>query len=79
MITLPMKFLRVMLAAVTYVRKAKAFNAGMYRHAKIGRKEWMLEYNDLKNVEVQLESLVLEARLEKRKNFSITIYPIDIE
>jgi hypothetical protein len=79
MITLPIKFLRVLSVAVISLRKAKAFNANMFRHVGIGHREDVIIHDELSQLDDQIQNLLVEARREKRKNFVISIYPVDFE
>lgn len=75
MITLPMKFLNILLMAVVSLRKAKAFNANMFRHAGIGYKEDAALHGHLSQLEEQLQSLRMEAQRAKSKTFCISVFP----
>lgn len=72
-VTFPMKYLRVLLQAVTALRKVKAVAANTWRLVQIGhREDWVL-HTDLVALEVYLGELLDTARTMKAKTFSITI------
>lgn len=79
MITLPISFLRVLLMAVTSLRKAKAFNANMFRHVSIGHQEDVTLHDNLRQLEDQIQVLLLDARRIHAKSFSITIFVDRVE
>lgn len=73
MIRLSIRYLRLILMAVTALRKVKAVAANMYRHVKIGNRADMTLHDDLKRFEAMLQGLLLEARNAKSKTFTISI------
>lgn len=77
MITLPIRFLLVISMAVTSFRKAKAFNANMFKHAGIGKKEDVTAHENCVQLEEQFQSLLMEARRAKSKTFCISVFPPD--
>ena len=74
MITLPIKYLKYIFAAVTALRKVKAFNANMFWHVGIGSSADAVLHNDLMELEVQLQTLTVEARRAKSKTVSLSVF-----
>lgn len=72
-IVFPLKYLRVLLQAVTALRKVKAVAANTWRLVQIGHKEDWLLHTDLSALEVYLAELLDTARTMKAKTFTISI------
>ena len=75
MITLPLKYLRLILTAVTFMRKAKAFNANMFSHSGIGHHEDVVTHRDLILLEHYIQERIKELRDAKQTNFIIASAP----
>jgi len=73
MMVFPIKYLRVLLQAVTALRKVKAVAANTWRLVQIGhREDWVL-HTDLAALEVYLGELLDTARTIKAKDFQIVV------
>ena len=75
MITLPLRYLRLILTAVIFMRKAKAFNANMFSHSGIGHHEDVVIHTDLTLLERYIQEVIKELQHAKQKNFIISAVP----
>lgn len=73
MITLDLKYLRALRLAVAMVKQKKAYNFNMYKSVGIGSETDAKVYDLLSTLIVHIDKILLEAKNEKAKTFSIMV------